>query len=600
MVFEANQGQTDLAVKFISWGGGYTLFLALDEAVLALHPASAPGSRAADMGDSEHLRMRLVGGSPTPEVVGVDEIAARSNYLAGSDPSAWAVDVPMYRKIIYRDVYPGIDLAYYGDGDLEFDFIVGPGADAGAIEIDFDGAASVELDKKGDLIVRTARAELKQLAPVIYQADNGSKRSVEGGYCLDGRSVGFWIGDYDASLPLVIDLVLAYSSYLGGSGYDRGIDIAVYAAGNAYVTGWTQSLDFPTTTGAFDTAGGATTDIFVAKCDPSQAGAASLVYATYLGGSGVEDGVGIAVYGNQAYVAGDSASTDFPTTAGAYQPAKAPQLPGSPDAFLTVLDSSGSSLVYSTYFGHTNGEETDAAAVDQNGNAYVTGRASSTGFPTRNPVQTQNNGIFDVFVTKLDSPKSGDASLVYSTYLGGFADESGRDIDVDFAGNAYVTGDTNSNDLVGTPQYDGYPVVNPLSSSLGGSRDAFVSKLDPAGSALVYSTYLGGASDENGVALEGGIVADTAANAYVTGTTGSVGLPDHDRSLPDQSQRLRRRLRDKDRAVGSGSRPRRFDRRPAGTRRATLRNPGSVPPIPKTPYRGLALGAGRWERRYRL
>lgn len=461
MVFEANQGQTDLAVKFISWGGGYTLFLALDEAVLALHPASAPGSRAADMGDSERLRMRLVGGSPTPEVVGVDEIAARSNYLAGSDPSAWAVDVPMYRKIIYRDVYlAGIDLAYYGDGDLEFDFIVGPGADAGAIEIDFDGAASVELDKKGDLIVRTARAELKQLAPVIYQADNGSKRSVEGGYCLDGRSVGFWIGDYDASLPLVIDLVLAYSSYLGGSGYDRGIDIAVDAAGNAYVTGWTQSLDFPTTTGAFDTAGGATTDIFVAKCDPSQAGAASLVYATYLGGSGVEDGVGIAVYGNQAYVAGDSASTDFPTTAGAYQPAKAPQLPGSPDAFLTVLDSSGSSLV--------------------------------------------------------------------------------------------------------------------------------------------YSTYLGGASDENGVALEGGIVADTAANAYVTGTTGSVGLPDHDRSLPDQSQRLRRRLRDKDRAVGSGSRPRRFDRRPAGTRRATLRNPGSGPPIPKTPYRGLALGAGRWERRYRL
>ena len=556
--FEANQGQTNPRVKFLSRGSGYSLFLTPTEAVLTLRssgqesqvkgqeaaverPGLLSGRGAANEFLKERsaasavqatvLRMKLVGANPAPKISGVDELPGKSNYFIGNDPKKWRANVPTYAKVSYRRVYPGVDLVYHGtQGKLEYDFVVAPGADPGVIRLSFEGAERLELDAQGDLVLRTAAGQLRQHNPVVYQEVAGVRHAVSGSYVLRGqREAGFEIARYDASQPLIIDPVLSYSTYLGGGNFDEGLGIAVDAAGNAYVTGFTGSTNFPTTTGAFQTNfQGGFADAFVTKLNPT---GSALVYSTYLGGSGFDESYGIAVdAAGNAYVTGFTDSTNFPTTAGAFQTTFG--VGGFADAFVTKLNPTGSTLAYSTYLGGDNYDEGNGIAVDAAGNAYVTGDANSADFPTTpGAFQTTLGGgtcfggpCSDAFVTKLNPTGT---ALVYSTFLGG----SGNDgsfyrggIAVDAAGNAYVTGLTGSTNFPTTAvafqmTYGGGTCGVPPDTFP--CPDAFVTKLNPTGSALVYSTYLGDSGFEQGF----GIAVDAAGNAYVTGLTESANFP---------------------------------------------------------------------------
>jgi len=534
--FEANRGQTHKDVRFLSRGPGYSLYLTAGEAVLVLSkpdPDSKRGARSAQTRpdaptQSVALRMSLVGAASKPLVSGLEAQPGKVNYFIGKDPAQWRTNVPTYAKVHYREVYPGIDLVYYGNPrQLEYDFVLAPGADPKKIVLGFKGADKLEIDAQGGLVLHAAGGDIRQHKPVIYQTIDGVRREIAGGYVRKGADrVGFEVAAYDTSQPLIIDPVLLYSTYLGGSGSggDTGNGIAVDADGNAYVTGYTTSLDFPTTLNAFQSVfAPASPNAFVTKLNPTGTG---LVYSTYLGGSDSDAARGIAVDANgSAYVTGSTRSNDFPTTAGAFQPTfTAPAGVGT--AFVTKLDPSGSTLVYSTYLGGSGvyGDFSSGIAVDSAGNAYVIGTTSSNDFPTAAAFQPtlaggSRFGAQNAFVTKLNSSGS---ALVYSTYLGGTssrAPDSGYGIAVDVDGNAYVTGYTTSNNFPTTPGAFQPAISGPYFSG-GIPQDAFVTKFNPAGS-VVYSTYLGGSYDDSGV----GIAVDAAGNAYVTGGTGSSDFP---------------------------------------------------------------------------
>ncbi len=517
--FEANLGQTALSVKFLSRGQGYNLFLTSTEAVLALtrldRATIGKGSEVEDSRSSREtsqsvLRMGLVNANPAPTISGLDKLPGKANYFIGNDPYRWRTNVPTYVKVQYKDVYPGVDLVFYGNQrQLEYDFIVSPGADLTAITLSFDGADQLTVDAKGDLVLRFGDSDLRLQKPVVYQMVNGSKQHIPGNYRLeDQHHIGFQVAAYDRSKPLIIDPTLSYSTYLGGSGGDQGQSIAVDAAGNAFVTGSTQSLNFPTTVGSFQTTLVGSQDVFVTKLNPT---GSSLVYSTYLGGSGDDFGLGIALDSvTNAYVTGGTTSTNFPTL-GAFQPAHA----GSVDAFVTKLDSTGSALLYSTFLGGSDQDRGNDIALDSVGNAYLTGFTVSTNFPTTlGAFDTTFNGGGDAFVTKLNPTGS---SLVYSTFLGGSvglnATDRGESIAVDAAGNAYVTGTAESTNFPTT--------TGAFQTTHAGATDAFVTKLNPAGSGLVYSTYLGGNGLDQGVSM----VIDSSTNAYVAGGAGSSNFP---------------------------------------------------------------------------
>jgi beta-propeller repeat-containing protein len=520
--FEANQGQADKEVRFLSRGPGYSLYLTAGEAVLVLtrpNPdgkpdgRSTPGRREAPaQAMPAVLRMSIVGAAPAPLVSGREELPGKANYFIGRDPEKWRTNVATYAKVHYREVYPGIDLVYYGNQrQLEYDFVVAPGADPKKIVLGFKGADKLEIDAEGDLVLHMAGEAVRQKKPVIYQEIDGVRQEVAGSYVLKGaKRIGFKVAAYDTSRPLVIDpVVLSYSTYLGGISTDRGRAIAVDSVGNAYVTGYASSSDFPTTPAAFqpiqpstDSSGAA----FVTKLNPT---GSALVYSTYLGGNRGAAGGGIAVDADgNAYVTGSTTSRDFPTTPEAFQPSFAG---GDLDAFVVKLDPTGSALLYSTYLGGTNSltEGGSGIAVDVDGNAYVTGVTRSPDFPTTpGAFQSIFGGGYDVFVTKLNRTGS---ALVYSTFLGGSAFDYQPRVALGVDGSAYVTGVTQSSNFPTTPQ-----VFQP---SYGGQGDAFVTKLAPDGSGLVYSTYLGGFGDDGG----SDIAVDAAGNAYVTGSTFSFG-----------------------------------------------------------------------------
>jgi hypothetical protein len=536
--FEANRGQTHKDVRFLSRGPGYSLYLTAGEAVLVLakpNPDSKRDARGTQARPdaparirSVALRMGLEGAEPKPLASGLEELPGTANYFIGKDPAKWRTNVPTYAKVQYQNVYPGIDLVYYGNQrQLEYDFVLAPGADPKKIVLGFRGADKLEIDAQGELVLHAAGGDIHQHKPVIFQNIDGVRRDIAGGYIRKGASrVGFEIASYDTSRPLIIDPVLSYSTYLGGSGSggDTGNGIAVDADGNAYVTGYTTSLDFPTTLNAFQSVSApAGPNAFVTKLNPTGTG---LVYSTYLGGSDSDAARSIAVDASgSAYVTGSTRSNDFPTTAGAFQPTfTAPA--GVANAFVTKLDPSGSTLVYSTYLGGSGvyGDFGSGIAVDSAGEAYVIGTTSSNDFPTAAAFQPtlaggSRFGAQNAFVTKLNSTGS---ALVYSTYLGGSssrAPDSGYGIAVDVDGNAYVTGYTTSNNFPTTPGAFQPAISGPYFSG-GIPQDAFVTKFDPAGS-VVYSTYLGGSYDDSGV----GIAVDAAGNAYVTGGTASSDFP---------------------------------------------------------------------------
>lgn len=523
--FEANDGQTNRQVKFLARGDGYNLFLTSQEAVLTLRGNQKMGAADADAANRENiqpagqsqesravLRMKLAGANPVPLVQGCDKLPGRSHYFIGNDPRQWRTDIPHYGRIKYSGVYPGVDLIYYGhQGQLEYDFVVSPGSDPRTISLSFAGAQEVRLDAEGELVLAIGSAEIRQRKPIIYQEVAGARREIAGGYRIEGKDrVSFTVGTYDESRELVIDPVLVYSTYLGGSGFDAGFGITVDGSGHAYVTGHTDSPNFPTTAGAFQLSNAGGNDAVVTKLNRAGTG---LVYSTYLGGSGFDTGRAIAVdcVGN-AHVTGGTSSLNFPTTPGAIQSANG----GGSGAFVTKLNRGGGNLVYSTYLGGTafpSGVEAGSGiAVDGGGDTYVVGSTDSTDFPiTPGAFQPAHAGGVDAFVTKLN--RRGTA-LVYSTYLGGVSNENARDIAVDDDDSAYVTGNTSSPGFPTTPT--AFQTANP-----GGPSSAFVTKLNRSGAALVYSTYLGGSASDVGR----DIAVESSGEAYVVGDTDSLNFP---------------------------------------------------------------------------
>jgi uncharacterized repeat protein (TIGR01451 family) len=491
MRFEPNAGRTDGRVKFLARGQGYGLFLTPDEVVLALRGA-------------DPVRVRFAGATGAAAVEGEAPLAGTTNYLVGDDPAAWRTNVTNYGKVRYRGLYDGVDAVFYGNGrQLEFDFVVAPGADPHAVRLAYQGVSKVEVASDGDLVLTTRGGELRQKAPVAYQRTAAGLRPVASKYRVAAGEVGFEIGAYDPALPLVIDPFLSYSTYLGGTDVDSGRAIAVDALGNIYVAGSTLSLDFPTASPFQGDTPGSGKDAFVSKIAPS---GNALVYSTYLGGGNEDEAEGLALGASgNVYVIGTTASTDFPTVA----PVQA-NSGGQRDVFVAVLNAAGSALTYATYLGG-GGEDYGAdIALDASGNMYLTGRTASVNFPTMNPIQTDSgDNADDAFATKLNAAGS---TLVYSTYLAGNLVDAGRDVAVTPGGEAFIFGDTSSTT---------FATRDAIQNMLSGPSDLFLVHLNPTATQLVSSTYLGGTGTE----VAGGIVLDNAGNAYITGTTGSTDFP---------------------------------------------------------------------------
>ena len=581
--FEANQGQVSGPAQFLSRGRGYALFLTGDEAVLNLERSSVVSGQSSPAGNSlssvasgrlaemskagqgttgngpriteSVLRMKLIGANASAAVTGAEELPGKSNYFIGSDPTKWRTNVPNYAKVRYQDVYPGVDLVYYGTqgGQLEYDFVVAPGADAHSIGLSFRGAGHIRVDKgTGDLVLALAGSELRFRKPVVYQPTSGSglptdRRPINGRFVLTGRNqIGFQVAAYDRRAPLIIDPVLIYSTYLGGGQFNIGYRVAVDASGSAYVAGATNSTDFLTTAGVLKpllNPGGCSIkigqpkvekiftcpDAFVTKLNPT---GTQLVYSTYLGGSASDAATGISVDSSgNAYVTGTTGSTDFPTTLGAFQ-TSATDTSARSHAFATKLNATGSALIYSTYLAGTHDDFSMASALDSSGYLYVAGGTTSKDFPTTTGAfqpaivgtacidYEQTWPCADGFIAKLNQQGT---ALIYSTFLGGSNQDVVLGLAVDSAGSAYATGLTLSTD---------FPTANALQPSFGTATcgtlqtpqpcaHAFVTKLGPAGTALAYSTYLAGNGNDAGI----GIAVDATGAAYVTGATNSTQFP---------------------------------------------------------------------------
>jgi uncharacterized repeat protein (TIGR01451 family) len=605
--FEANRGQADPRVLFLGRGQGYTVFLTAGEAVIALTRRGG--------GDTRAVRMRLVGAAAEAKVRGDAEMRGMVNYFRGKDPARWRTAVPSFERVRYEGAYPGIDVVFYGrQRQLEYDFIVSPGADPAAIRLAFEGGARVRRDATGDLVLAVEGGEMRLSRPLVYQEIDGVRRDVAGEFILGPKGdVGIHVAAFDPSRPLVIDPVLTSSTYLGGSMTDVASGVAVDGNGDVYVTGYTYSNDFPVPDGTASTqpecewpfGSLGCRDVFVMRLtrDRFSPGGMRLVpvYFTYLGGEHHDEAAGIAVDGEgAAYVTGTTYSDAFPT-----YPLIHPTPPvgfdcdpacplqvvrkGDRDAFVTKLDSTGA-LVYSTYLGGSGSEYGNAIAVDTAGRAHVVGQTSSGDFPLHDTSQSLS-GFHDAFAVKLnatgssllfskylggsgvetatavavrstttsslfeccrvvtatfvtgtteyaaDFPTTHDVAqngnrgrafvmrlnnaggTVYSTRLGsgsvlpvGHASEEPTGIAVDAADNAYVTGWTLSST---------FPTRNAVQGGLAYKHDAFVSRINASGSALVYSTYLGGQEIDQAA----GIAVDAAGNAFVTGWTASPDFP---------------------------------------------------------------------------
>ncbi|HEY6187057.1 MAG TPA: SBBP repeat-containing protein [Pyrinomonadaceae bacterium] len=517
--FETNQGQTDASVRFLSHGRGYSLFLTPTQAVLALGDSGkAMEGESSSKGQTNKrrrlagpavLRMSLVGASANPHIEGLGELPGRSNYFIGRDPQKWRTNLTGYSRVQYEGIYPGVDMVYYGkQRQLEYDFVVAPGADPHIIRLDFDGAEKIEIDEQGDLVLSLAGRQVRQHKPFMYQAeDGGRRREVSGGYVLKGDDeVGFRVGDYDASKPLIIDPVLSYSTYLGGNNSDIGDSIAVDASGNAYLTGTTTSSNFPTASALQPLLNGTRSDVFVTKLN---ANGSALIYSTYVGGSvsDVGDGIDVDDAGN-AYVTGTTGGSasfnDFPTV-NAFDST----YNGIDDVFLFKLNTSGSALIYSTYLGGINTDVAHDLAVNRlSGEAYVAGQTFSGDFPVTVGAFKTAFDVAEAFVTKFNAQGT---ALAYSTFIG--SSSIVNDIVLDTSGNAYLTGQTISSL---------FPVTagafqTSCASCAALKADGFVTKLNPQGTALIYSTYLGGSQAD----VSNGITIDGSGNAYVTGQTES-------------------------------------------------------------------------------
>lgn len=570
--FEANVGQSRPGIDFLSRRPGFTLGLSATEAVFSLVRSEVPQRREKAPRLTEPrrkvpavVRMQLAGANGAARKTGAAPLPGRVNYFLGNDPRRWKRNVPTYGRVRYAEVYPGVDLVYYGSEQrLEYDFVVAPGADPGQIRLSYAGAGQPALAPNGDLLLTTAAGPLRQHRPVVYQEVAGARMPISGEYTLSGDdSVKFALGEYDRTRPLVIDPVLSYSSFLGGSQTDYCQAGALGVDGSYYVTGYTTSLDFPTVD-PLQPVAGASLEGFVAKIDPSgsevvyctyfggddrdipigldldafgnvyvtghttsrnlpvvqpfqptfgggedgfllklNSAGNGISYCTYLGGSGEDDGMDVAV-DSQGYVnvAGYSSSTNFPVLHPFYQP-----LSVSRNAFITRFNPSGTSLSYSSQFGGSNTDTGFAVAVDAGGSAYVVGATSSLDFLSVNPMSF--NDLYDGgFLTKI----SPDGVVQFSGRIGGDNIDVIQDVAVDALGQSYLVGKTGSTNLV---------PANSLQPAPGGVRDGFLLRINAAGSQVLSGTYLGGSDEDVATA----VALDGDGNIGVTGETYSANFP---------------------------------------------------------------------------
>jgi Beta-propeller repeat/Divergent InlB B-repeat domain len=616
LTFEPNQGQTDAQVKYLSRGHGYNLFLTSKEAVFTLPIESNSGlldlakqkqmipsgeaQRATAPSDptSAVVRMTLLGANPQPVITAEDQLPGKTNYFIGNDPKNWHTGIPGFARVHYRDVYPGVDVVYHGAAQLEFDVVVNPGANPNKVELSFDGAKSMTTDNSGDLVLTSEAGEVRLQHPVAYQEKNGVRLPVDAHFVMkNAKQVVFALGSYDRSRQLVIDppISVSYATYLGGgsngttpnSGQEAATGINVDSAGNAYVTGGTQSTTFPDCSSSC----GLTGKLLLAYITQITA-AGTLGYTTIFGGkAGNVFDQAIAINTNYLYIAGGTSSTDLPMAVNTYNG-------GATDGFVAKLGLDGTPI-WATYIGGTAGDEAFGISLDSSGNAYVAGQTTSTDLKVVKalPQGGSYNGAGDAFVAEVDSggqisilsyiggsgldlatgvswnattgnvsvggstqstnlpvtatafqkicgtdgtcnlntqPPKGQpkddafvatfnptntSQYVFLTYVGGEFFDDSTAITTDVAGNVYITGQTQSKS---------FPVSNTLpgQGSLKGVQNAFVTVLNPSGTALVYSTYLGGNGFDRGL----GIVVDSNNDAYVTGSTSSTNFPTQDPS----------------------------------------------------------------------
>jgi Beta-propeller repeat/Abnormal spindle-like microcephaly-assoc'd, ASPM-SPD-2-Hydin len=588
--FEANRGQAPNQVHFLARGQGFTLFLAGDEAALALRKAGVGNQGPAvtsprtaspeSLTPNPVLRMKVLGADPAAAAAGVDLLPGQANYFIGDDPTKWRTHIPTYRQVSYRNIYPGVDLVYYGNaGQLEYDFRVNPGASPEAIRVALDGVAQSRLNAKGDLALMVPGGEVLLEKPLAYQVDAaGERQLVDADFVLQGRqsenanqqstidnnrqsTIGFRLGSYDRSRVLVIDPTLTYSTYLGGAGADSALGVAVRtdpSSGDtyAYVTGQTSSTDFPVSSGVFQSSfgtksptltcanGAPATNAFVSELEPDGSG---LVYSTYLGGEGCDAAAAITVdpSGN-AYVTGNTNSSHYPITPDAVQ-----AIPGGGvDTLVTEIAPGGASLVFSTFFGGKGDDYGTGINIvppsQTNSTVYVcvagstasqaSGKTVIDNFPvTPRALQaTFGGGATDAFFFQLTATQTGSTAtswaVAYSTYLGGSGADSASAIALDGSGDIYVAGVTESSN---------FPLISsssstPFQKALNGTSDAFVSEfsapvdvsqcfgISPCKqSNLLVSSYLGGSGADSG----NGIAVDGSGNLYVVGNTTSADFP---------------------------------------------------------------------------
>jgi hypothetical protein len=562
--FTENQGQFAQEVRYAAHGAQYDLFLTPQEAVVALrrsqHLDFSPRHRAASLRAMRALRhaaapattaalhLRFEDANPAPQVTGVEQLQGKVNYFIGADRKKWYTDVPTYSQVKYSQVYPGVDLLFYGrQRTLEYDFVVAPGADPRNISMKLSGARHLRLDSRGDVLVSVPGGQVLLRKPVLYQNIAGRRQEIAGGYSLRGDRLSLAIAPYDHSEPLIVDPVLDYSTYLGGTNDEgTGYAVAVDASGDAFIAGQTFSTDFPSSSAL--TPGASTSGTgFVVELNPA---GTALLYSTYLGASaGGDFAFGVAVAGGDVYVTGQTFGTDFPsgTTAG-FKPSLTANTNGT--GFLAKIDptkSGAASLLYSSYIGGDNGDFGNAVAADSGGNAYVTGVTYSTAgtgdgnfavtASAYQPTLVDTNG--SAFLTRVDTTQSGTSSLIYSTYLGGdgalsvntqlFFGDGGFGVVADSAHKAYLTGATSSSSVVPFPTTTSTFQAAPKAANIWSS--VFISEIDTTQTgmaSLVYSTYVGGSGDATAALGDFGSAIDLKSGStvvYVTGSTNSADFP---------------------------------------------------------------------------
>lgn len=502
--FVVNDGQTDPEVQFQAHSLGGSLFFTAEEVVFAL-PAPQSGSYV--------VRLDFVG-ADAATVTGLDQQPGVVNYFIGNDPTQWHTKVPTYGGVEYQQLYPGIDVQYEGTQEiLKSTYLAAPGADPSVIGWRYRGAAQTRVDPEtGDLQIVLGETPENQVtlierAPAAWQTINGQDVPVEIGYTVtESGIVRFKLGSYNPAYGLTLDPQIQYSTYFGGIGFDIGNSIEVDLSGNVYLTGRTSSINFPRliTPPPYDNTLGGTTDAFVTKVNVSIS-SQKMVYSTYLGGSGIDEGFGIDVNpAGKVYVTGTTSSSNFPTTI-------AGSLSGTSDVFVTKFNADGASLEYSRYLGGTGADSGQDIVADSGGNTYITGYTeSSSGFPiTGGARQTVFGGTRDAFVVKYNVSAS---SAIYATYLGGGGSDEGASIALDSSSQAVVVGKTTST--------SGFPLDNALQGTNAGGTDAFATKVSATGTTFIYSTFLGGTGNDEAT----GVVVDGSGNAFLTGWTVSSNL----------------------------------------------------------------------------